>query len=60
MFIQGLANEWKSISVLLKSHGNCDYYSLYVLMNMLKAHENDVKEITEEKEKGNTTYFGSI
>lgn len=27
---------------------------------MLKAHENDVKEITEEKEKGNTTYFGSI
>lgn len=40
-----------NISLLIKTYENFDSYTLSIFYNILKAHEYDVKEIADEKEK---------
>lgn len=47
-FLVVLRKEWKHISLMIKTQENFDNYSLSNLYNILKAHENEVKDIVDE------------
>lgn len=59
-FTKGQGKEWRNISLLIKSHENFESYSLSVFYNILKAHEDDVKESVDEKEKDKATFGGPL
>lgn len=59
-FLQQVWKEWKNVSLLIKTHENFYSYSLFILYNILKAHEDDVKETANEKEKDKSTFGGPL
>ena len=44
----GLREEWRNISLLIKTQQSFDGYSLVDLYNVLKAHESQINEIAQE------------
>lgn len=51
-FLMGLRKEWRTIILMINTQENLCGYSLSNIYNILKAHENEVKDIVE-KNKSN-------